>query len=296
MGKISEIGNRYGRWTVLSYAGTNKYRTKKWFCRCDCGSERVVYANILHNGRSKSCGCLKRELVSKLNFKDETGNRYNRLLVMEEAGRSVAGNALWRCMCDCGNSTIVDGSSLRNGSTQSCGCYRDQQTSKRGLKEEIGNIYGRLTVIEAIDKRSSDRNVVWRCKCSCGNIVEIDGHSLRSGNTKSCGCLQRERMVEVHTIHGMCANGGSPNYPPEWTYSFREVIRERDSRVCQICGTTEKEENKSLSVHHIDYNRDNTTEENCISLCNSCHSKTNFHRKYWKKYFKELKEENNGKD
>lgn len=65
-----------------------------------------------------------------------------------------------------------------------------------------GRIIGRLTVIEECG-RDAQGNVLWRCRCECGNEVIVSGGHLRSGNTKSCGCLRRERAAEDHTTHGM---------------------------------------------------------------------------------------------
>jgi hypothetical protein len=39
--------------------------------------------------------------------------------------------------------------------------------------------------------------VGWRCKCDCGNYKVISGKSLRNGETRSCGCYQRERASEA---------------------------------------------------------------------------------------------------
>jgi len=45
--------------------------------------------------------------------------------------------------------------------------------------------------------------VKWWCQCSCGSEpIEVVGSSLVNGHTKSCGCYNRERLVESHTIHG----------------------------------------------------------------------------------------------
>jgi hypothetical protein len=54
------------------------------------------------------------------------------------------------------------------------------------LINEIGNVYNRLTVLER-DYTKTNR-AYWKCRCECGNIVSVDGYSLRSGHTKSCGC------------------------------------------------------------------------------------------------------------
>jgi hypothetical protein len=61
-------------------------------------------------------------------------------------------------------------------------------------KDETGNKYGLLTVIEETDKRvPSNRCIKWRCKCECGNIKIVSGHNLRQGTVRSCGCLVRKK-------------------------------------------------------------------------------------------------------
>lgn len=69
-------------------------------------------------------------------------------------------------------------------------------------------------------------------------------------------------------------------YSFEWTSSLRRSIRERDKYLCNICSKY------GNNVHHIDYNKKNCNPNNLITLCRSCHSKTNHNREKWKKYFK----------
>jgi len=60
---------------------------------------------------------------SPANKKNETGNRYGRLVVLYEASyRNKRGEVQWVCMCDCGKEKTISGASLRNGNTRSCGC------------------------------------------------------------------------------------------------------------------------------------------------------------------------------
>lgn len=73
-------------------------------------------------------------------------------------------------------------------------------------------------------------------------------------------------------------------YTTDWTKSLRISIRERDKYICQICG--EKQDSKAYAIHHIDYDKKNCNPDNLITLCNSCHMKTNHNRDYWIKYFK----------
>lgn len=78
-------------------------------------------------------------------------------------------------------------------------------------------------------------------------------------------------------------------YTEEWKTPLLDSIRKRDDFVCQECGVHQDELNmgqiKKLDIHHIDYNKDNCDPINLISLCRSCHVKTNVNREYWINYF-----------
>jgi hypothetical protein len=69
------------------------------------------------------------------------------------------------------------------------------------VKDETGNRYGRLTVLERAPEEHM-RGAFWLCRCDCGAVVIICGRHLRSGNTRSCGCLRSEiasaRINEMH--------------------------------------------------------------------------------------------------
>lgn len=69
------------------------------------------------------------------------------------------------------------------------------------LIDETGKTYGYLTVIERAPNHKSGR-AMWKCKCRCGNEVDVMGKHLRSGNTKSCGCYQRERATQSNLKRG----------------------------------------------------------------------------------------------
>lgn len=74
----------------------------------------------------------------KLNLR---GQRFWRLVVVEEAGRDKFYNALWKCKCDCGNEVIVRGMSLVNGDTRSCGCIHLERITKHGLIKSNPRLY-----------------------------------------------------------------------------------------------------------------------------------------------------------
>jgi len=77
--------------------------------------------------------------------------------------------------------------------------------------------------------------------------------------------------------------GGISREPYDFNFDeeLKILIRKRDKYHCRLC----KKKFKVLYVHHIDYNKKNSDPKNLISLCNSCHSKTNYGRKKWTNYF-----------
>lgn len=128
---------------------------------------------------------------------DLTGQRFGILTVLskDEPYTKPSGQkaTMWKCICDCGNIVSIRSEYLRNGSVTSCGCIEEQQ------KNIIGQRFGRLVVVkEDVDKPKS---VI--CKCDCGELTSVCRHNLLSGQTKSCGCLQKEaRYAKVNDLTG----------------------------------------------------------------------------------------------
>ena len=77
-------------------------------------------------------------------------------------------------------------------------------------------------------------------------------------------------------------------YSFDFTRELKELIRKRDNYVCQICGKKQTEEMVPFPIHHINYNKKNSNPNNLITLCRSCHGKTNHNRKYWIEYFEKF--------
>ena len=135
----------------------------------------------------------------------------------------------WLCKCQCGNEVIIRGDQLRNGIAKSCGCLakekaaiRCQQVGKNNLgrpsaKREnlIGQTFERLSVIE-LGKVEKGR-VYWKCLCTCGNEILVQTNHLKSGHTKSCGCLNsmgEEKISKILQQNGI-------NYIQQ--YSFEDL-------------------------------------------------------------------------
>lgn len=112
------------------------------------------------------------------------GKKFGKLTVIEELPeRTKAHKKRYRCICECGNYHDVVGSSLRSGMVKTCG--------KCHSYLNIGEKYGKLTVLEYSNKKRPNGARIYKCKCECGNITYVDVYSLRNGNTRSCGCLTK---------------------------------------------------------------------------------------------------------
>lgn len=59
---------RFGRLTCLNFAGRNDSGNAIWRVRCDCGVEFDALASNLKAGKTRSCGCLRREETKKRNL------------------------------------------------------------------------------------------------------------------------------------------------------------------------------------------------------------------------------------
>lgn len=139
------VGRKVGRLTVLEYKGVVNY-TRTWWCRCDCGNERLVSTSNLTQEKVKSCGCIMKERKERKERKGQpkqkrapsiaktprTGRpttfpfvqdaRYARLTTIAD----TTGNRrrLWTCRCDCGTVKDLFVERIVSGRTKSCGCLR----------------------------------------------------------------------------------------------------------------------------------------------------------------------------
>lgn len=146
-------------------------------------------------------------------LKNEIGNTYGYLTVIERAENTKEGRAQWLCQCKCGNTTIVLGKHLRSGNTKSCGCYQKERAAQANMERVgslVGKKFGKLTVIcenGFITHTSGKRSRIYYCECDCGNIVPTAQHQyLAYGDLTSCGCIrskgeyQIEQLLKEHNI------------------------------------------------------------------------------------------------
>lgn len=180
-------------------------------------------------------------------IKDRTGQVYNRWTVISFTGLDDENRSIWRCKCICGVVKDVKGNNLNSGQSKSCGCLLTDVMNERlntEIKNMIGNVYDRLTVISFYGT-DNNNNSQYVCECVCGKEIVVRGGHLKEGTTGSCGCLQKENLVNRSTTHGLTYhplfgvwasmldrtnNENHPNYDnwggrsicvcDEWRYNF----------------------------------------------------------------------------
>ena len=124
---MKEHGVNDSKVTVMYKSDKKDNHGCYWHCKCECGNEFEVRGDSLRNGKTKSCGCIKNELLIKNGEKtrylleDLTGQDFG-LWHVENRAENNGNHTMWNCNCKCGTKRIVRGELLRNGSSQSCGC------------------------------------------------------------------------------------------------------------------------------------------------------------------------------
>ena len=170
-----------------------------------------------------------------------------------------------------------------------CNCFLDKlgncnNNHNRNTCEKCGSFLNKnnkctrnhsLMIYQRIYKRNCDY---------CGKYYEG-----RGGQYCSSKCVSRVISPFVKgEKHPFWNNGSSfEPYGIEFNDELKFKIRARDNFTCQECKYDEKQLEYKLSIHHIDYNKQNNNSNNLISLCKNCHAQTNFDRVDWKNYFQE---------
>ena len=129
--KMWEHGVPDSRWEVIGRKPYNDSNGRPiWICKCQCGEIRDLDRYTLLTGASKSCGCLRSELLTQYNTIRGTpiisGQRFGKLVAIQDLGLQEYHGIMRRrtlCQCDCGSKPIIAlNESLLNGGKKSCGC------------------------------------------------------------------------------------------------------------------------------------------------------------------------------
>jgi len=165
------------------------------------------------------------------------------------------------------------------------GLKHNYHPKKSGLFIDIeGQRFGRLVALEYIGNRK------WLCECDCGNTTEVGSYSLRSGMTKSCGCIRSEtsrkpyRYSTQHKVYSYYkAHARRKGYP--FTINKADFLK-MIVKPCFYCGNQFGNINKSeynngdfeyTGIDRFDPNLGYTI-ENCVPCCKDCNMAKNTHR------------------
>lgn len=255
MKMIDLTGQRFGKLTVLERDYNYPKKGTYWKCQCDCGNIITARKDQLtrHKNPKRSCGCDLKEKISKASLKDEVGNKYGYLTVIERTDDLRPGEARWLCKCDCGNLTKVSGIHLRNGTVQSCGCKKYE--SHNGIEEKPGTKYGHLTILYKSEYQKNNK-IYWHCKCDCGNECDVMGTYLRNGITSHCGCQKSSGEIKISSI----LKDNNINFIKEYTFS--DLIGNGGNRLRFDFAILD---NKNNLKYLIEYDGIQHFEQNCFN-------------------------------
>ena len=154
--------------------------------------------------------------------------------------------------------------------------YLEQRKSTREIANQLGRNQRRIMSwlkLYSIPRRTYKENKM----------------PVKKGGTHNWGYKISESVKGKR--NGSWAGGLSPaQYPRVFNKRLKEEIRKRDNYTCQKCGMTEIEHRirygRILTVHHIDYNKQNCKENNLTTACVKCNTSSNSNRDYWFAYFR----------
>lgn len=203
--KYDMTGNTYNDLTVVEML-PNFYKNGKSYCKCicKCGKECIKDFYEVRVGKAKRCPTCSKIMQNKKTMKDWVGKRFGRLFVLEVVSYSPT---KVKCLCDCGNYTIVNPAQLSYGKTQSCGCLQKEMASKKNTKIRSGfvNINGIQLLKQAY--KNNHGTWMWECKCGyCGNNFYALPAKVISNVVVSCGCHSRSNyeLFIAKTLRRFC--------------------------------------------------------------------------------------------
>ena len=140
------IGTKINKWTILDIIQPDEKHNRVFAkCKCDCGTIKETRLSYVIDGRSKNCGCGRKETLKEVRTKNLVGQKFGKLIVTEMLEeRNKNGRIVYKCRCDCGNEVEVLGNSLTTYHTLSCGClvsywntYIQQFLEKNKIEHKI---------------------------------------------------------------------------------------------------------------------------------------------------------------
>lgn len=150
---------------------------------------------------------------------DLTGKEYEYYTVIgrnEERTKQNGRNVFWNCKCKCGNIFIDTTTNIKKGFRKSCGCMASTLSGQAHLQDITGEMFGELYVIERdynYPQKGKKPRTMWKCKCSCGNIISVDRNHLVNRGQSSCGCKNSIGELNINKL----LTNNNINYKSQYT-------------------------------------------------------------------------------
>lgn len=187
------IGTKINKWTILDIIIRPDKQHTYVLAECDCGTIKEVRLSYVINNKTVDCGCGYQNRL-----RETTRKKYEHLINTKINGWTILdiippdekhNRTFAMCKCDCGTIKEVNLSYVINERSKDCGCGRKKTLQEVRTKNLVGQRFGKLVVVEMLEERNKNGRIIYKCKCDCGNEVEVLGNSLTTYHTLSCGCL-----------------------------------------------------------------------------------------------------------
>jgi hypothetical protein len=209
---------------------------------------------------------------------DLTGRRFGQLTALRLV---PAPKRTWECRCDCGKKRVVTSSQLTSGCTTTCGCWLERRRLRL-----VGLIFGKLTVISGVQKKTSTERTLFLCRCTCGKELQVNGSHLVNGHTQSCGCIRKgapqpHKRKPFGVAHLNVLLGNYRRNAQTKGHAFKLSTSQFEALVrgeCRYCGCKPETELKRKGllagwyyngVDRLD-NRQGYVPNNVVSCCRTC--------------------------
>lgn len=199
------------------------------------------------------------------------------------------------CACGCGGMT--KGSEFKPGHRQyGKDSYKDRQATKKARfsKQLCACGCQQFLTIKEVARGFNHKHghkpkiEPHLCECGCGELTTAPrfkhGHWARTKQGRRTVSQTISSYYSDPTKHHNWHGGKSYiDYPREFNDGLREQIRKRDNYICQICDRRQKRGEIGFDIHHWTYDKKDL--DHLITLCHTCHTKTNYNRNLWVLYF-----------
>lgn len=207
-------GQRFGKLVVLKMIypdRQHKQSETQVECKCDCG--KVVIRGIeglvqnIKSGYISSCGCRRKEYADEQRI-DVIGKRYGRLIPIKYIPNKSPVKV--KCICDCGNETIVAKSDLMSGHTQSCGCLQKDRMAQVNCVDYTGQVTDTAIKFISRERQTHTGQWLWLCECQicgdtfigCPSIMKSKGRvGCGRHNTSSRECLIEDYLKSCNIVY-----------------------------------------------------------------------------------------------